>query len=89
MGDGLAALGVPVDAFATLGEPAHPSFQPVTARFRSAHSWGREPGRTLAFEFQDGKLMFSSVAQLAEFTPERWPASWPEAAMRPPAPPPA
>ena len=71
MGDGLAALGVPVDAFATLGEPAHPSFQPVTARFRSAHSWGREPGRTLAFEFQDGKLMFSSVAQLAEFTPER------------------
>ncbi|MDQ5978365.1 MAG: Carbohydrate kinase [Verrucomicrobiota bacterium] len=71
MGDGLAALGVPVDAFATLGEPAHPSFQPVTARFRSVRSWGREPGRTLAFEFQDGKLMFSSVAQLADFTPER------------------
>lgn len=71
MGDGLAALGVPVDAFATLGEPAHPSFQSVTARFRTARSWGREPGRTLAFEFQDGKLMFSSVAQLAEFTPER------------------
>ncbi|MDI1248550.1 MAG: hypothetical protein PSV13_06670 [Lacunisphaera sp.] len=71
MGDGLAALGVPVDAYATLGEPAHASFQPVTARFRTARSWGREPGRTLAFEFQDGKLMFSSVAQLAEFTPER------------------
>ncbi len=71
MGDGLAALAVPVDAFATLGEPAHPSFHPVTARFRSTCSWGREPGRTLAFEFQDGKLMFSSVAQLAEFTPPR------------------
>jgi sugar/nucleoside kinase (ribokinase family) len=70
MGDGLAALGVPVDAFATLGEPAHASFQPVTARFRTTHSWGREPGRTLAFEFQDGKVMFSSVAQLADFTPE-------------------
>ncbi len=70
MGDGLAALGVPVDAFATLGEPAHASFQPVTARFRSTHSWGREPGRTLAFEFQDGKVMFSSVAPLADFTPE-------------------
>lgn len=70
MGDGLAALGVPVDAFATLGEPPHPAFAPVTSRFRSVESWGREPGRTLAYEFADGKLMFSSVAQLAEFTPE-------------------
>jgi len=70
MGDGLAALGVPVDCFATLGEPAHPAFAETTSRFRSAHSWGREPGRTLAFEFSDGKLMFSSVRQLAEFTAE-------------------
>ena len=70
MGDGLAALGVPVDCFATLGEPAHPAFASITNRFRSAHSWGREPGRTLAFEFEDGKLMFSAVSQLAEFTPE-------------------
>jgi len=68
LGDGLAALGVPVDCFATLGEPAHPAFAETTSRFRSAHSWGREPGRTLAFEFSDGKLMFSSVRQLAEFT---------------------
>ncbi|MCB1106104.1 MAG: carbohydrate kinase [Opitutaceae bacterium] len=70
MGDGLAALGVPVDAFATLGEPPHPAFAPITTRFRGAHTWGREPGRTLAFEFDDGKLMFSSVAQLAELTVE-------------------
>src|SRR5690606_30178281 len=70
MGDGLAALGIPVDAFATLGEPAHPAFEPITRRFRSVHSWGREPGRTLAYEFADGKLMFSSVAQLAELTAE-------------------
>lgn len=69
MGDGLAALGVPVDVFATLGQPPHPAFTETITRFRSAHSWGRAPGRTLAFEFQDGKLMFSSVAQLAEFTP--------------------
>lgn len=69
MGDGLAALGVPVDAFATLGQPVHPAFGDVLARFRSFRSWGREPGRTLAYEFQDGKLMFSSVAQLAELTP--------------------
>jgi len=68
LGDGLAALGVPVDCFATLGEPEHPAFAETTSRFRSTHSWGREPGRTLAFEFSDGKLMFSSVKQLAEFT---------------------
>lgn len=70
MGDGLAALGVAVDCFATLGEPPHPAFAATTARFRSAHSWGREPGRTLAFEFADGKLMYSAVRQLQEFTPE-------------------
>lgn len=68
LGDGLAALGVPVDCFATLGEPPHPAFAATTARFRSTHSWGREPGRTLAFEFSDGKLMYSSVRQLQEFT---------------------
>lgn len=71
MGDGLAALGIPVDAFASLGEPPHPAFAGVTRRFRSTHSWACDPGRTLAFEFADGKSMFSSVTQLAEFTPER------------------
>jgi len=70
LGDGLAALGVPVDCYATLGEPVHPAFSEPLSRFRKAVSWGREPGRTLAFEFADGKLMFSSVKQLAEFTPE-------------------
>ncbi len=69
LGDGLAALGIPVDAFATLGIPAHPAFAPVTGRFRSAHAWGSDPGRTLAFEFEDGKLMFSSVSQLADLDP--------------------
>jgi len=68
MGDGLTALGIPVDAYATLGEPPHPAFAAVTGRFRQVHSWGREPGRTLAYEFADGKFMFSSVAQLAELT---------------------
>jgi sugar/nucleoside kinase (ribokinase family) len=68
-GDGLAALGVPVDVFATLGQPLHPAFQETTARFRNCHSWGKEPGRTLAYEFNDGKLMFSAVSQLADFTP--------------------
>lgn len=70
LGDGLAALGVPVDCYATLGEPIHPAFSSTLARFRKSVSWGREPGRTIALEFADGKLMFSSVRQLAEFTPE-------------------
>jgi hypothetical protein len=69
LGDGLAALGVSVDAFATLGEPVHPAFSDIVARFRSCRSWGREPGRTLAFEFRDGKVMFSAVRQLADFAP--------------------
>ncbi|MCU0771699.1 MAG: carbohydrate kinase [Verrucomicrobia bacterium] len=69
-GDGLAALGVPVDMFATLGQPMHPAFQEAAARFRNCHSWGKEPGRTLAYEFNDGKLMFSAVSQLADFTPD-------------------
>lgn len=69
MGDGLAALGIPVTTFATVGEPMHAAFNDYAA-IASVHSWGREPGRTLAFEFADGKLMFSSVSQLAEFTPQ-------------------
>jgi hypothetical protein len=69
LGDGLAALGVPLDVFATLGEPAHNAFATFAARCRSCTTWGREPGRTLAFEFSDGKLMYCSVSQLAEFSP--------------------
>ena len=70
MGDGLAALGVRVDTFATFGEPIHPAFADY-GEVATLHSWGREPGRTLAFEFADGKLMFSAVRQLAEFEPGR------------------
>lgn len=69
MGDGLAALGIGIDVFATLGQPVHGAFAEFAAKCHSCHSWGREPGRTLAFEFADGKLMFSAVTQLAEFDP--------------------
>ncbi|MDQ8208358.1 PfkB family carbohydrate kinase [Coraliomargarita sp. SDUM461003] len=69
MGDGLAALGVQVDTFATVGEPVHAAFQEYASK-ATLHSWGREPGRTLAFEFNDGKLMFSAVSPLSEFTPQ-------------------
>lgn len=69
MGDGLATLGVDVHTFATAGEPIHRAFDAYREK-ASLYSWGREPGRTLAYEFADGKLMFSAVSHLAEFTPE-------------------
>lgn len=69
LGDGLAAAGVPVHCFATLGSPIHHAFVDATARFASTTSWGTAHGRTLAFEFGDGKLMLSAVAQLAELDP--------------------
>jgi len=68
MGDGLAALGVPVTTFATVGEPMHAAFAEYASK-TTLVSWGREPGRTLAYEFHDGKLMFSAVSQLQEFNP--------------------
>lgn len=70
LADGLASLGVTVDCFATLGEPIHPAFKEIAVKCHGFHSWGREPGRTLAFEFNDGKMMFSAVKQLADLTPE-------------------
>jgi sugar/nucleoside kinase (ribokinase family) len=70
LADGLASLGATVDCFATIGEPPHPAFGDIAAKCHGFSSWGREPGRTLAFEFTDGKLMFSAVEQLAGFTPD-------------------
>lgn len=70
LADGLASLGVAVDCFATLGDPVLPAFAEIAEKCRSFQTWGREPGRTLAFEFDDGKLMFSAVQQLATFTPD-------------------
>jgi sugar/nucleoside kinase (ribokinase family) len=68
LADGLASLGATVDCFATIGDPPHPAFADIAAKCHGFSSWGREPGRTLAFEFNDGKLMFSAVEQLAGFT---------------------
>lgn len=69
LADGLASLGATVDCFATIGEPPHPAFSDIAVKCHGFSSWGPEPGRTLAFEFNDGKLMFSAVEQLAGFTP--------------------
>jgi len=66
LGDGLISLGVPLHNFATLGNPRHPAFDDFAARCKMCVSWGKSYGRTLAFEFQDGKVMLSAVTQLAE-----------------------
>ncbi|WP_309380550.1 PfkB family carbohydrate kinase [Cerasicoccus frondis] len=70
LGDGLAEFGIPVSTYATVGEPIHSAFTDYSQKVQLT-SWGRAPGKTLAFEFADGKLMFSSVSHLQEFTPER------------------
>ncbi len=70
LGDGLRALGVGLDFFGTIGTPRHPAFDAFAGGCRSATALGRSYGRTLAFEFADGKFMFSAVEQLAELTPE-------------------
>lgn len=66
LGDGLLALGVPLRNFATLGNPRHPAFDEFASRCKLCVSWGKSYGRTLAFEFQDGKVMLSAVTQLSE-----------------------
>lgn len=70
LGDGLGALGVGVDFFGTIGSPRHPAFDAFAAGCRTSTAIGRSYGRTLAFEFTDGKFMFSAVEQLGELTPE-------------------
>ena len=69
LGDGLAALGARVHYLGTVGAPVHQAFTPVLARFASATPLGTSFGRTLCFEFRDGKFMFSATEQLVEVTP--------------------
>jgi hypothetical protein len=66
LGDGLNAMGVELHAFATLGDPIHPAFRPFVAACASCTSWAGVHGRTIAFEFTDGKIMLCSVSQLAD-----------------------
>ena len=69
-GDGIAALGFPVDVFAGIGLSPDAVFNGFRARCRSVNSLGMEPGRSLVYEFTDGKLMFSSVSHFAGLTPD-------------------
>ncbi len=70
LGDGLLRLGVAIDFLGTLGSPIHPSFAAFAGACRSVRTLGTAYGRTLAFEFGDGKFMFSAVSQLGEMDPE-------------------
>jgi sugar/nucleoside kinase (ribokinase family) len=68
LADGMASLGVDCRVFATVGDPVHPAFAAVAAKVR-LQPLGTAFGRTLAFEFHDGKYMLSAVEQLGAVTP--------------------
>jgi len=70
LGDAISALGFPLDAFAGVGYPPDPVFSHFSSRCASLNPLGMEPGRTAAYEFQDGKLMLCSFSHFEEFTPE-------------------
>jgi sugar/nucleoside kinase (ribokinase family) len=70
LGDGLAALGFPVNACVGVGESPPSAFAPVLARFNSRIPFPCEPGRTAAYEFADGKLMLCTTSHFAAITPE-------------------
>lgn len=70
LGDGLASLGVGLHYFGTVGAPLHPAFTAFASKCRSCTSVGTVYGRSLAFEFADGKFFFTAMEQLAELTPE-------------------
>ncbi len=70
MGDGIATLGFPLTAFAGVGSPAHPVFADFIGKCAVVEPLGMEPGRALAYEFEDGKLMFCAFNHFARLTPE-------------------
>ncbi|GAB4165078.1 MAG: hypothetical protein Fur0032_01570 [Terrimicrobiaceae bacterium] len=69
MGDGLASLGLALDAFLGAGDPPHPVFHDMISKCRSHHPTGIEPGRAIVTEFKDGKLMLCGFGHFADFTP--------------------
>ncbi|MBK1875900.1 PfkB family carbohydrate kinase [Pelagicoccus mobilis] len=70
MGDGIASMGFPLNAFSGVGTPANPAFGSFVEKCVSVDPVGMEPGRALVTEFDDGKLMFCSFSHFANFTPE-------------------
>lgn len=70
LGDAIMSLGFSLDAFAGVGDPSDPTFRRFSCECSSLNPLGMEPGRTAAYEFQDGKLMLCSFSHFADFTPE-------------------
>jgi hypothetical protein len=70
LGEGLAGLGLPVDAFIGIGEPAHEVFAGLSGRFRSLQSLGMGPGRSFVLQFDDGKLILGNFEELVRVTPD-------------------
>ncbi len=69
MGNALASFGIQVTYVGALGWPnLHPVFKGFS-KIAEVHTIG-EPGYTDALEFEDGKLLFGKLVQLAEIT---WP----------------
>ncbi len=71
LGDGLAALGFPLDACIGFEPVRNPVFEPIVQRFRNLLPFPTAPGRTAAYEFSDGKLMLCSTSHFSEITPDR------------------
>jgi hypothetical protein len=70
MGEGIATLGFPLDAFDGLGDPPDEVFDAFRAKCRSLDTLGMHPGRAIVSEFSDGKLMLCAFSHFAGFTPE-------------------
>jgi sugar/nucleoside kinase (ribokinase family) len=70
LGDAIMSLGFSLDAFAGVGDPSDPAFRKFSCECSSLNPLGMEPGRTAAYEFQDGKLMLCSFSHFTNFTPE-------------------
>ncbi|MCW0220582.1 MAG: hypothetical protein OJI67_19805 [Prosthecobacter sp.] len=63
-GDGLTSLGFPLTSFASTGsDSVFDAFRKKCCRLENLDL---EPGRTVAYEFEDGKLMLCSVGHLAQ-----------------------
>lgn len=67
-GDALASLGFPLSAF--VGGASDSAFDEFRAKCLSVEDTGIQPGRSVVYEFNDGKLMFCSFSHFAAMTPD-------------------
>jgi len=70
MGDGIATMGFPLNAFSGVGDPMHPVFEDFASKCASVDSISMQPGRAIVTEFDDGKLMLCGFSHFSQFTPD-------------------